>query len=90
MDEHLASWQISEFTLGGLGEDELEAVYRHLDVCVDCVGWRAGVIRVAATSESRAPGAGLASLRLGSALHYNLNIEVNLSASEKSALTPEV
>ncbi len=46
MDEHLAARQISEFILGGLDEDELEQVYRHVDVCVDCVGWLAGVIRV--------------------------------------------
>ncbi len=42
MDEHLASWQIAEFILGFLDEDELEEVYRLFDVCEDCVGWLAG------------------------------------------------
>ena len=28
MDEHLAAWQIAEFILGCLDEDELEEVYR--------------------------------------------------------------
>jgi hypothetical protein len=32
MDEHLAAWQVAEFNLGGLEDDELETVYRHLDV----------------------------------------------------------
>ena len=42
MDEHLASWQIAEFILGGLDEDELEEVYRHLDDCGSAWGgWRA-------------------------------------------------
>ncbi len=48
MGEHLAAWQIAEFILGGLDEDELEEVYRHLDECGECVGWLAGVIRVGA------------------------------------------
>ena len=48
MDEHLAAWQIAEFILGGLDEDELEAVYRHFDECGECVSWLAGVVRVAA------------------------------------------
>ena len=48
MVEHLAAWQLAEFILGGLAEDELEDVYRHLDECGECVGWLAGVIRVAA------------------------------------------
>ena len=38
MDEHLASWQVAEFTLGDLDEDELEEGYRHLDECGECVG----------------------------------------------------
>ena len=33
MDQHLAAWQVAEFILGGLDEDELEAVYRHFDEC---------------------------------------------------------
>ena len=37
MDEHLAAWQLAEFILGGLDEDELEEVYRQVDVCVDCI-----------------------------------------------------
>ena len=44
--EHLAAWQIAEFILGCLDEDELEEVYRHVDECADCVEWLAGVIRV--------------------------------------------
>jgi len=33
MDEHhLATWQISEFTPGHLDKDDLEEVYRHVDV----------------------------------------------------------
>ncbi len=48
MDEHLAAWQIAEFILGCLDEDELKAVYRHFDECVDCVEWLAGVIRAEA------------------------------------------
>jgi len=40
MDEHLAAWQIAEFILGSLAEDELEAVYRHFDECGELVGWR--------------------------------------------------
>jgi len=44
MDEHhLAAWQIAEFILGGLDEDELEEVYRHFDECGECVRWLAGV-----------------------------------------------
>ena len=40
MDEHLAAWQIAEFIVGGLDEDE--EVYRHFDECGECVGcWRA-------------------------------------------------
>ena len=35
-------------SLGGLDADELESVYRHLDVCGECVGWLAGVMRDAA------------------------------------------
>jgi len=46
--EHLTAWQISEFTLGNLDEDELDAAYRHFDECDECVGWLAGVIRVTA------------------------------------------
>lgn len=46
MDEHLEAWQIAEHFLGGLDEDKLEEVYRHLDECGDCVGWLAGVLRV--------------------------------------------
>ena len=42
MDEHLAAWQIAEFTLGCLDEDELEEVYRHFDECGECVSWLAG------------------------------------------------
>ena len=46
MDERLAVWQIAEFILGGLDEDELEEVYRHVDECGECVilagGRRAG------------------------------------------------
>ena len=30
MDEHLVAWEIAEFILGGLDEDEIEEVYRHL------------------------------------------------------------
>ena len=41
MDEHLAAWQIADFTLGYLDEDELESLYRHFDECGDCVGWLA-------------------------------------------------
>ena len=52
--EHLAAWQIAEFIVGGLDEDELEEVYRHLDRCGECVSWLAGVIRL--TSESGARG----------------------------------
>ena len=48
MDEHLAASQIAEFTLGGLDEGELKAVYGHFDECVDCVEWLAGVIRAEA------------------------------------------
>ena len=48
MDEHLAAWQLAEFILGGLDEDELEEIYRHLDVCGECVNWLAGVMPVAA------------------------------------------
>ena len=48
MDEHLAAWQIAEFILGGLDDNELKAVYRHFDDCGDCVSWLAGVVRVAA------------------------------------------
>ena len=33
MDEHLSAWQIAEFILGGLDDDELEEVYRHFDAC---------------------------------------------------------
>ena len=51
MDEHLAAGQIAEFILGGLDEDELEEVYRHVDLCGELVGGR-----VAATSESRERG----------------------------------
>ena len=43
MNEHLAASQIAEFILGGL--DELEEVYRHVDMCVS---WLAGVMRVEA------------------------------------------
>jgi len=28
---NLTAWQIAEFILGGLDEDELEEVYRHFD-----------------------------------------------------------
>jgi len=42
------AWQIAEFIEGGLDEDELEEVNRHVDVCVDCVGWLAGVVRIEA------------------------------------------
>ena len=45
MDEHLTAWQIAEFILGDLDEDELEEVYRHFDECGECVGWLAGVNR---------------------------------------------
>ena len=48
MDEHLAAWQISEFTLGRLDDDEFEAVYRHFGECGECVGWLAGVVRAEA------------------------------------------
>ena len=48
MDEHLAAWQIAEFILGGLDEDEIEAVYRHFDECDECVSWLASVIRAEA------------------------------------------
>lgn len=48
MDEHLAAWQIAEFIVGGLDEDELGEVYRHFDECADCVGWLGRVVRVAA------------------------------------------
>ena len=48
MDEHLAAWQVAEFILGWLDDEELEEVYRHLDECGECVSWLAGVIRVAA------------------------------------------
>ena len=48
MDEHhLAAWQIAEFIVGGLDEDELEEVYWHFDECGECAGWLAGVVRVA-------------------------------------------
>ena len=57
MDEHLAAWQIAEFILGGLDEDELEEVYRHFDECGECVGWLAGVVRV---GELRVKAKGLA------------------------------
>jgi len=46
MDEHhLAAWQIAEFILGGLDEDELEEVHRQLGECGECVGWLAGVTK---------------------------------------------
>ena len=48
MDEHLAAWQLAEFISGGLDDDEPEEVYRHVDVCGECVSWLAGVVRVAA------------------------------------------
>ena len=48
MDEHLAEWQIAEFILGDLDEDELVEVYRHFDECGECVSWLAGVLRLAA------------------------------------------
>ena len=46
MEEHVTAGQIAEFILGCLDDDELKAVYRHFDECVDCVEWLAGVIRV--------------------------------------------
>ena len=46
MDEHLAAWQIAEFILCGLDDNELAAVCLHFDECADCVEWLAGVIRV--------------------------------------------
>ena len=48
MEEHLTAGQIAEFIVGGLDEDELDAAYRHFDECDECVGWLAGVMRVAA------------------------------------------
>jgi len=45
MDEHLAAWQIADFTLGFLDEDELKEVYRHLDVCGERGSWLAGVTK---------------------------------------------
>ena len=48
MEEHLTAEQIAEFILGRLHDDELKAVYRHFDECVDCVEWLAGVIRAEA------------------------------------------
>ncbi len=47
-EEHLEVWQVAEFILGGLDDNELEAVCLHFDECEDCVEWLAGVIRVAA------------------------------------------
>ena len=51
MEEHLTAGQIAEFILGGLDDDELDEVYRHVDLCGELVGGR-----VAATSESRERG----------------------------------
>ena len=51
MDEHLAAWQIAEFTLGGLDDDELEEVHPHFDECGECVSWLADLIRVLKESE---------------------------------------
>ena len=66
MDERLAVWQIAEFILGGLDEDELEEVYRHVDECGECVIWLAGVVRVAAYESELSAGPRSAdSLRLG-------------------------
>ena len=48
MDEHLWAWQVAEFIVGCLDEDELKAVYGHFDECVDCVEWLACVIRAEA------------------------------------------
>ncbi len=39
MHEHVAAWQIVDFILGGLDQDELEEVYRHFDECGECVSW---------------------------------------------------
>ena len=50
MGEHLASWQIAEFILGGLDEDEIEGVYRHFDECAEGVSWLS-------EEESQQPGA---------------------------------
>ena len=41
-EEHLAVWQIEEFILGGLDDDELEAVCLHFDECADCLEWLVG------------------------------------------------
>ncbi len=46
MGEHLEVWQVAEFILGGLDDNELEAVCLHFDECADCLDWLAGVIRV--------------------------------------------
>jgi hypothetical protein len=48
MVEHLAAWQVAEFILGCLDEDELKAVYLHFDECGECVSCLAGVVRVEA------------------------------------------
>ena len=40
-------------------KDELEEVYRHVDVCGECVGWRAGVIRLAAYERKPSVRSGL-------------------------------
>ncbi len=59
MNEHLAAWQIAEFILGGLDDDELEEVYRHFDECGECVGWLADVIRVAGYERKPSASGGL-------------------------------
>jgi len=51
MDEHLTAGQIAEFILGGLDDNELEAVYRHFDECPECVSWLAGVVRVLSSAK---------------------------------------
>jgi len=64
MDGHLAAWQIAEFILGCLNEDELEEVYRHFAEG-ECVSWLAGVVQVEA-SECKAERQGLGSASLHS------------------------
>ena len=55
-EEHLEVWQVAEFILDGLDDDELEGVYRHFDECGECAGWLAGVVRVSVGLVSSRPG----------------------------------
>ena len=90
MDEHLAAWQISEFILGGLDDDELGAVYRHVDACVGLrglVGGRYSGRGLRVKAERQGQGY---SPRSGSTLFLSTTLiyQVDCRAPEKSPFMP--